>query len=59
MKVAPNAPLAYHKEEHHLIVVDPEINPWACMILLVITIALMATTAEFVSAFHRSSESNA
>lgn len=59
VKVAPNAPLAYHKEEHHLIVVDPEINPWACMILLVITIALMATTAEFVSAFRRSFTSNA
>ena len=47
--VAPNAPLEHKKEEWHLQVTEPEINPWACLILLTITIALMAVTAEFVS----------
>ena len=28
---------------------DPEINPWACTLLLSMTIALMSVTAEFVS----------
>ena len=28
---------------------DPEMNPWACMLMLAATAAIMATTAEFVS----------
>ncbi|KAJ6567190.1 hypothetical protein DFH09DRAFT_1471058 [Mycena vulgaris] len=27
---------------------DPEVNPWACLILLVLTVTLMGVTAEFV-----------
>ena len=46
---APNAPAEVHDEEHHLEHAEPEINPWVGIILLVITIAIMATTAEFVS----------
>ncbi|KIP03693.1 hypothetical protein PHLGIDRAFT_228386 [Phlebiopsis gigantea 11061_1 CR5-6] len=46
--VAPNAPIEHKKEEYHLQITKPEINPWACLILLTITIALMAVTAEFL-----------
>lgn len=49
LKVAPNAPLKIKEEEKHLRTVDPEINPWACIVLLLITVAIMAVTAEFVS----------
>ena len=47
--VAPNAPLEQKQEEHELRTIEPEVNPWSCIILLVVTIALMAVTAEFVS----------
>ena len=47
--VAPNAPLEQKLQEINLEIVNPEIHPLACVTLLVITIALMATTAEFVS----------
>ena len=47
--VAPNAPLEHKLEEAHLKQAEPEINPWVCIVLLLVTIALMAVTAEFVS----------
>lgn len=28
---------------------EPEMNPWVCIITLIVTVALMAVTAEFVS----------
>lgn len=46
--VAPNAPLEQKLQEINLEIVNPEIHPLACVTLLVITIALMATTAEFL-----------
>ena len=30
---------------------EPEVNPWACIILLFITVALMGVTAEFVRSY--------
>ena len=44
-----DAPAALKHEEEHLREEDPLANPWACIILLVATIAIMAATAEFVS----------
>lgn len=39
-----------HKhQKHSLDEEDPKINPWACIILIVITVGIMAVTAEFVS----------
>ncbi|KAI0085229.1 hypothetical protein BDY19DRAFT_966909 [Irpex rosettiformis] len=48
LKVAPNAPEQLKHEEHMLEQTEPEINPWACVLLLVITVAIMAATAEFL-----------
>lgn len=49
LKVAPNAPLQLKQEEQHLAHAEPDINPWACILLLVVTVGIMAATAEFVS----------
>lgn len=38
--------LKYH--EHHLANADPEVNPWMCVLLLLVSIGLMAPTAAFV-----------
>ncbi|EKM51117.1 uncharacterized protein PHACADRAFT_263099 [Phanerochaete carnosa HHB-10118-sp] len=46
--LAPNAPLEQKIQEEHLKTVNPEIHPLVCVTLLMITIALMATTAEFL-----------
>ena len=48
-KVAPNAPLEQKLEEINLQIVQHEIHPLACVVLLWVTIALMSVTAEFVS----------
>lgn len=45
----PNAPEEIHKHEIHLAQADPEVNPWFCVTFLVVTIAVMAATAEWVS----------
>ncbi|KII95922.1 hypothetical protein PLICRDRAFT_99140 [Plicaturopsis crispa FD-325 SS-3] len=44
----PDAPIEIKHEEAHLKHADPEINPWACMLLLVLTVGLMAPTAEWL-----------
>ncbi|KAF5369774.1 hypothetical protein D9758_001318 [Tetrapyrgos nigripes] len=44
----PNAPLALLHEEHHLLHGDPEVSQWVCIAMLVVTIALMAATAEWL-----------
>jgi Ca2+:H+ antiporter len=49
LKVAHNAPEAVKQEEYHLRTATPKVNVWSCIILLAITIAVMAATAEFVS----------
>ncbi|KAI0337882.1 hypothetical protein BDW22DRAFT_1363665 [Trametopsis cervina] len=48
LRVAPNAPLEVKQAEHELQEIEPETNPWACMILLLVTVAIMSATAEFL-----------
>ncbi|CAL1702750.1 unnamed protein product [Somion occarium] len=48
LKVAPNAPLELKQEEHHLTQIEPEIGPWACILMLAVTVAIMAATAEWL-----------
>ncbi|KAI0694055.1 hypothetical protein BC835DRAFT_1406559 [Cytidiella melzeri] len=48
LKLAPNAPQEVKFKEHQSNVEEPEINPWACIVLLVVTVAIMSTTAEFL-----------
>jgi len=36
--------------EHELAHTEPKVGPWICLGMLIITIGLMAATAEFVSA---------
>ncbi|KAJ3477570.1 hypothetical protein NLI96_g10367 [Meripilus lineatus] len=43
-----SAPEEHKREEEELKHKTPLTNPWACIILLVITIGIMATTAEFL-----------
>ncbi|KAI0804621.1 hypothetical protein BC629DRAFT_1437902 [Irpex lacteus] len=50
LTVPPNAPKEVKREEHHLEVEEPEVNPWACIILLLITVAVMSVTAQFLVA---------
>lgn len=47
--VQPNAPKAIHEEELYLHTTDPELNQWVAIVVLIITIGLMAATAEWVS----------
>lgn len=51
LSVRPDAPAAHKEEEELLREENPEVNVWVCMVLLLVTIALMAATAEFVSAY--------
>ncbi|ESK93724.1 sodium calcium [Moniliophthora roreri MCA 2997] len=44
----PNAPLALKHEEEHLTNTEPEVNQWVCIGMLIVTIALMAVTAEWL-----------
>ncbi|KAI0804620.1 hypothetical protein BC629DRAFT_1488445 [Irpex lacteus] len=48
LKVAPNAPLQLKQEEQHLAHAEPDVNPWVCILLLVVTVGIMAATAEFL-----------
>ena len=48
LKVPHDAPEGIKHEEKHLREEEPLTNPWACMILLGITVAIMAVTAEMV-----------
>ncbi|KAI9059435.1 hypothetical protein FKP32DRAFT_1579866 [Trametes sanguinea] len=48
LTVPHDAPAELHHEEKHLLEEEPLVNPWACMLLLAITVALMAPTAEFL-----------
>ncbi|KAJ3555454.1 hypothetical protein NM688_g2569 [Phlebia brevispora] len=48
LKVAPNAPQGVVKQEEHLKEEQPKINTWACLIMLAVTVAIMAATAEFL-----------
>ena len=44
----PDVPPEVLRRERELEEAAPEVNPWACVLLLVITVALMGVTAEFV-----------
>jgi Ca2+:H+ antiporter len=44
----PEIPAEALRKEQELAEAEPEVNPWACIILLVITVALMGVTAEFL-----------
>jgi hypothetical protein len=44
----PEIPAEALRKERELAEAEPDVNPWACIILLVITVALMGVTAEFV-----------
>jgi len=52
LKPHPQAPLALLHEEKHLVNDEPEVSQWVCMVMLAITIALMAATAEWVRFFN-------
>jgi hypothetical protein len=44
----PEIPAEALRKEQELAEAEPDVKPWACIILLVITVALMGVTAEFV-----------
>jgi hypothetical protein len=44
----PEIPAEALRKEQELAEAEPDVNPWACIIVLVITVALMGVTAEFV-----------
>lgn len=44
----PDIPQEALLKEQELANAEPEVNPWACVVLLSITVALMGVTAEFV-----------
>jgi len=44
----PEIPAEALRKEQELAEAEPVVNPWACIILLAITVAFMAVTAEFV-----------
>jgi Ca2+:H+ antiporter len=44
----PDIPPEALEKERELSLEKPKVNPWACMILLTITVALMGVTAAFV-----------
>ncbi|KAH9053054.1 hypothetical protein EDB87DRAFT_310351 [Lactarius vividus] len=44
----PDIPEEVLRREKELEEAEPEVNPWACLILLAVTVALMGVTAEFL-----------
>lgn len=46
-----DAPAALRQIEHELAHEAPLVNPWFCITFLIITVAIMAATAEFVWLF--------
>lgn len=46
--ITPDAPAALKEKELELAHKEPKVNPWFCMVFLMITVAIMAVTAEFV-----------
>ncbi|KAJ6539025.1 hypothetical protein B0H19DRAFT_960734 [Mycena capillaripes] len=43
-----DAPAEFKEMAEKMAEEEPEVNPWACLILLVLTVGLMAVTAEFL-----------
>ncbi|KAI0072620.1 hypothetical protein K474DRAFT_1667609 [Panus rudis PR-1116 ss-1] len=48
LEIHDNAPEALKREEEELLHTEPLVNPWVCMITLVITVGIMAATAEWL-----------
>lgn len=48
LQLHPAAPAALKEQERKLAEEDPEVNSWVCLGVIVIAIALMAVTAEFL-----------
>jgi Ca2+:H+ antiporter len=48
LELHPAAPDALKEKERELVEAEPEVNSWACLGTIVITIGLMAVTAEFL-----------
>ena len=48
LQLHPTAPAALKEEERKLAEEDPEVNSWVCLGVIVIAIALVAVTAEFL-----------
>jgi Ca2+:H+ antiporter len=44
-----DAPEELRERERHYETGDPEVKVWACLLMLAVTIAIMAATAEWVS----------
>jgi Ca2+:H+ antiporter len=44
----PEIPAEALRKEQELAVAEPDVNPWACIMVLVVTVGLMGVTAEFV-----------
>ncbi|KAI0300648.1 hypothetical protein B0F90DRAFT_394585 [Multifurca ochricompacta] len=44
----PDIPPEALRKERELAEAEPEVNPWACLVLLAVTVALMGVTAEFL-----------
>jgi Ca2+:H+ antiporter len=47
-QLGPDAPREVVQKELELEETVPEVNPWACVLLLVVSVTIMAVTAEFV-----------
>jgi hypothetical protein len=45
----PQAPAALKQEEYELIATDPEVNQYVCIAMILVSIGIMAATAEWVS----------
>lgn len=51
LRPSAEAPVALKHEEEHLIATDPEVNQWVCLVMIAVSIAFMAATAEWVILF--------
>ncbi|THH13152.1 hypothetical protein EW146_g7028 [Bondarzewia mesenterica] len=47
-QVPDNAPEEIVERQHNLAMEEPKVNPWACILLLIVTVGIMAVTAEFL-----------
>ncbi len=52
MRLHPNATKEMEEREEELAKKEPEVSQWVCIIMLIITIGLMAATAEWVRRKH-------
>ena len=53
----PDAPAELKEHAERLATTDPELNQWVCLAVLVLTIGIMAPTAEWVSFINQRSVS--